>query len=322
VLARTTTLYVLLEEYPFLREHLRDLHPAFARLASGREPDRWARVVSLGELATAMDLPWPEFLHHLQEEIRRTTGVAPPLAASPSTLAPGLADDLRSILREFEAGASLASLAERLEARTRGLDAESVAAFARAGERSGNAGLAQATGQPVDWPPARLSLSLGHPVRRLLDESARIRDLVGHAADVLDGVADATPHGRWRQARPVLDKLLGQLQGLDVQRRRLRVAWRATLVSRGGQSVAAFVDAAMGDAEDALTRARTETQKGDRATAVGAATVALGKVRSVLVAEEELLAPAALRWLDDDDWEAVAEQERLVGPALAGDQVS
>jgi hypothetical protein len=323
VLSRATTLHTLLEEYPFLREHLRGLHPVFARLARPGPPGPWERVATLGELATTMDRPWPELLRDLQEEVRRVTGSAPPTLSDPDERGSRLAGDLRSLLKQLEDGASLESVAQRLDAETRGLDAESVAALAHAADRR-DALVDQDPGGPAsvqaDWPPARLSLPPGHPVRSLLDEIARLGDLVTHIDQVVDGLAPTVTPSRWRQARPVLKGLLERLGLLDHQRRRLRMAWRATLASRGGQTVTAYVDGAVETACSAVRQARVDVEGGDAAVALAAVRVAVRDVRAALVAEEELLVPAALRWLDADDWEAVAEMERLIGPAIAADQ--
>lgn len=323
VLSRATTLHALLEEFPFLREHLRGLHPVFSRLGHSGRPRPWERVTTLADLATTMDRPWPELLRDLQEEVRRVTGAAPPTIGDAAEQDLRRAGDLRSLLKQLEDGASLESAAKRLDAETRGLDAESVAALAHAADRRealADQGPGRAAGLHPDWPPARLSLPPGHPVRSLLDEIARLGELVSHVDQVVEGLGPAVTPSRWRQARPVLQGLLERLDLLDRQRRRLRLAWRVTLVSRGGQSVTVHVDGAMETACAAVRQAQVDVGGGDVTVAVGTVRAALRDVRAALAAEEELLAPAALRWLDGDDWEVVAEMERLVGPAIASDQ--
>ena len=325
MLSRTTTLYAVLEEYPFLEDFLVAFDNAFDRLAQPAQGTTWARVVTLAELATAMDLPWLEFLREIQREVRRVTGVAPPIVGEVPELPsdPRLGDDMRAILGELESGAPLDDLAERFDALTHGLNAEEAAALARQlgviDEVSGQA-IARSAGQSDDWPAARLSLHPGHPVRALLGEGARLRGLATHVEEVVDGLGNPVRAERWRQARPALQSLLERLGELDRQARRLRLAWYPTLSNRGGLSVTALVDAELTEALDAVERSRAAAADDVPVFVVGATRRAIEMMRRALVAEEELLAPAAMRGLDDDDWEVVAEQERVVGWALARDE--
>jgi hypothetical protein len=325
VLARTTTLYALLEEYPFLEDFLVAFHHAFDRLAQPAPGRSWARVVTLAELATAMNLPLLEFLREVQREVQRVTGVAPTIVgeALESPPDPRLRDDLSTILRELESGAPLDDLAERFDALTHGLNAEETAALARKLgliDAASGQGLASAAGQSADWSVARLALYPGHPVRALLGEGARLRGLATHVDEVVDGLGSPMGAERWREARPALQSLLERLGGLERQARRLRLAWYPTLSNRGGLSVTALVDAELTEALDAVERSRAAAAHDDAAFAAAVTRHATEMMRRALVAEEELLAPAALRCLDDDDWEVVAEQERVVGWALVRDQ--
>ncbi len=326
MLARTSTLHALLEQYPFLEDFLVARHEIFGRLTQPAAARRWARVVTLSELATAMDLPWLEFLREVQAEVRRVTGASPPISEDVAGLKADarLQEELRTILDELEDGAPLDDLAGRLDALTQGLDSEAVAALARdlvVGRGGPGNAMTQAAGQTGEWPAARLALHPGHPVRALLDEAARLGDLATSVEDLAGTLASPVRAGRWREARPALAGLLTKLLQLDRQARRLRLAWYPTLLSRGGHGVAALVDTGLVAALDALEQALTVTGKGEAEPAVGAARHATGLLRRALAAEEELLVPVALGGLDDDDWEAVAEQERVIGWALARDQV-
>ena len=325
MLARTSTLYALLEQYPFLEDYLAARHEIFGRLAEPAGARGWARVLTLSELATAMNLPWLEFLREVQAEVRRVTGASPLIIEDIAGLTPDarFGEELHAILVELEDGAPLDDLAGRLDALTQGLDAEAVAALARdlvTGRGDPENAMAQAVGQTGEWPAARLALHPGHPARALLDEAARLGDLATSVEDLVGGLTSPVGGGRWREARPALEGLLARLVELDRQARRLRLAWYPTLSSRGGHGVAALVDADLVAALDALERALSAAGKGEAETAIGAARHATDLLRRALAAEEELLVPAALHGLDDDDWEAVAEQERVIGWALARDQ--
>jgi hypothetical protein len=324
VLTGTTTLFALLEAYPFLEDFLVARHPAFGRLAGPGRGRGWARVATLGQLATAMDLPWLEFLRELRAEVQRQTGVAPAIAEVANGAAdPRLHDALREALRDLERGAALDELAARLDRRTQGLDAAQVAALARgAGMSAAGAESMMPSGplQPADVPATRLSLSPGHPVRALLEEGARVRDLTSHVEDLLDGLQGSKGAERWSRARPALAGLLRRLVEVERQARRLRQAWYATVSSRGGHAVTVLVDEGLSAAVDGVRHALAVVEKGDREPAMTASRSAGSLVLDALAAEEELLVPVALSSLADDDWEAVAEQERVVGWALTRDQ--
>lgn len=318
MIARTTTLYDLLEEYPCLEDFFAGFPEAFDRLAAPASGRAWARVVTIAELATAMNLPWLDFLRRIQAEVRRVSGVAPAIADDPLGLTPdaGVKDDLRALLLELESGASLDDLTERIDALTHGLDAEAVAALARDLERADRVsgrGIAATAGQSADWPAVRLSLHPGHPARALLDEGALFRGLATHIEEVLDGLGNPVGIERWREARPVLETLLERLGELERQARRLRLAWYPTVSSRGTHSVTALVDAELSEALDVVRRSRVAAAKDDAALAMGVTRKAIELARRALVSQEVLLVPAAMRSMDDDDWEAVAEQERVIG---------
>jgi hypothetical protein len=324
VLTGTTTLFALLEAYPFLEDFLIARHPAFGRLAGPGRGRGWARLATLGELATAMNLPRLELLRELRAEVQRQTGVAPGIAeVSTGAADPRLQDALREALRDLERGAALDELAARLDRETQGLDAAQVAALARgAGLRVAGAEsmTPSAALQPADVPANRLALGPRHPVRALLEEGARVRELTSHVDELLTGLQGTRGAERWSRARPALAGLLKRLVEVERQARRLRLAWYATVSSRGGHAVIALVDEDLVAAVDGLRHALAVVEKGDREAAVTASRSAASLVLRALAAQEELLVPVALSSLADDDWEIVAEQERVVGWALARDQ--
>lgn len=320
VLSRATTVFALLEEYPFLERFLVARHEVFARLTRPGPRRTWARMVTLGEAATAMDEPVLELLRELRSEVLRVRGVAPAIAADDagSAIDLRLGEEVRALVRRLEQGASLTELADRLDGLTRGLDAEAVAAAVHEREEIGVRGSIEAAGgSPTDDSGVRLTLYLGHPVRALQQESARLGGLATHVEEAVAGLGEPPDVGRWRTARPVVVALLERLAELELQARRLRLAWFTTLASRGQRSVTVVVGGRLDEAVDAIRRLLVVARKDDPTALSATAPRAVHLVRHALLTQEELLVPAALRALDDDDWEAVAEQERVVGWALA-----
>ena len=319
MLTRTTTLYALLEEYPFLATSLSARHPVFARLGDRASARRWTRVATLQEVATTMDIPWLDLAREVQEEVRSVTGAAPAIAEAAPSDDRRLRDDVRDLVLELERGAPLGDLAARLDELTPGMDAEGVAALAR--ERGmdavASAGTAAwAAGPPTESAAAHAALHPGHPIRALQQECSRLADLAQVVMEVVDRLGDPLDGARWAEARKPFGSLVARLGEIAVQSRRLRLAWYTTLASRVGPSVPAVVAERLGEAVAALDKLRAAVSTGDAGAVTAQARAAITHVRRALAAEEELLVPAAFQALDEDDWEAVAEQERVVGWAL------
>jgi hypothetical protein len=320
VLARTTTLYDLLELYPFLERFLAGRHPVFERLSRTGSGRRWTRVTTLDSLATSMDLPRLELLREIQSEVKRVTGSSPVIAGV-LTGPPNderLGGEVLDVVRELESGATIAQAAARLEALTQGLDAEGVAKLARERDRQGSRvnRAAGAAGRPDGWPAAPAALHPGHPVRSLQQEGARLEGLAGLIDELVDGLGDPPDDHRWAESRTPLRRLLERLREMERQARRLRLAWYPPVASRVGASVPVLVSARLDEAREALQRLIVMASGEDVAAIAAQARAAMALLRRALAAEEELLVPAALSALDDDDWEVVAEQERVVGWAL------
>ena len=325
MLARSTTLFALLDEYPFLEGFLVARHAAFGRLARPGGGRGWARVVTLDELATAMNVPWREFLRELRVEVQRATGAAPVIAedAAAGTADPRLQDALREALRDLEAGASLGELAARLDRETQGLDAEQVAVLARGAALN-------ATGtDPWTTPAARGSVDA--PATRLVSEPRAPRE--GLASRRAPGCASWLPTSR---SSSTVSKVRRAPTAGHRRARLWQGCWRAWPSSSGRRGASGSPGTQRCRAGEATpspsssTRAsarlwkRCDTrvaavEKGDVGAAVTTSRPAISLVLGTLAAEEELLVPVALQMLGDDDWEAVAEQERVVGWALARD---
>jgi hypothetical protein len=319
VLARTTTLYALLEEYPFLATSLAARHPVLARLGDRASARRWTRVATLREVATTMDIPWLDLAREIQEEVRSVTGTVPAIAGAVSGDDRRLRDDVRDVILELERGAPIGDLAVRLDELTPGMDAEGVAALARERGMEGmaTAGVAAwAAGKPTESPAPHAALHPGHPIRALQQECSRLADLAHLVTEVVDTLGDPPDGARWAEARVPLGGLVARLGEIAVQSRRLRLAWYAALGSRIGPSVPAVVSERLDEAIAALDKLRIAVSGNDAGAVTTQARTAITHVRRALAVERELLVPAAFQALDEDDWEAVAEQERVVGWAL------
>ncbi len=112
-----TTVWTLLEAYPFLQGFLAAYHEQFRRLATPEGRGRWARVASLEEVALAMDLTWRQLARDIAAEVTRAGAAAPTVMGRVAAAGArdGRVDDLRDIAARLEDGGSLMELAKELE---------------------------------------------------------------------------------------------------------------------------------------------------------------------------------------------------------------
>lgn len=319
LLSQATTLHVLLEEYPFLERFLLGRHDVFAPLAHPERRRSWARVTTLGHAATLMDEPCAALLRDIRAEVLRVRGAAPAIAAESSRGTADLrcGDMLRALVPRLEEGASLSELLRQVDELTQGLDAEALSEAAREVEsRSAATLFVTAAGAARGESPPRLALYPGHPVRALEQESARLSGVADHVEQALAGLGEPPDARRWAQAGPVVRDLLDRLSEVERQARRLRLAWYVTLARRGARGAASVVEDRLTEAVAGVRRLRRLAVSDDPGAVTSAAQRALHLVRYALLSEEELLVPVALRELDDEDWETVADRERIVGWAL------
>lgn len=318
LLSQTTTVHAVLEEYPFLERFFLGRHEAFAPLARPGRWRTWARVTTLGHVATLMDEPCVALLREIRAEVLRVQGTAPAIAAEGGGPAadPRLGDELRALVARLEEGAPLAELSRRVDELTSGIDAEALSDVAHEAETGRVAALFETASDAARGDSPQLSLYPGHPVRALGQESARLAGVADHVEDALASLGEPPDPGRWQEAGPVVRALLERLAELERQAHRLRLAWYPTLARCGARSTAAVVEDRLAEAVAGVRRLRRLARKDDPVPLATAVPRTLHLVRHALLVEEELLVPVALRELDDGDWEAVAGQERVVGWAL------
>ena len=182
-----TTVWTLLEAYPFLQGFLAAYHEQFRRLATPEGRGRWARVASLEEVALAMDLTWRQLARDIAAEVTRA----------------GRVDDLRDIAARLEDGGSLMELAKELERAMDGAvpveqaDFERALADAAAAERLAvRRGMESAAGLPAD--SVVLAAPEGHPLHSLRREGAQVQTLCADLRVALDGLGGSPSRRRWR----------------------------------------------------------------------------------------------------------------------------
>jgi uncharacterized protein len=318
VLGSRVTVFVLLREYPFLRDFLiaRDVH--FAPLRA--EAAGWARVATLGQAAAAMDESWRDLARDICAEVERVTGRAPALedASRPIALDDARVAALRAFVAELEDGGSLLELSRRYADVTRGLDRTQAAALERAlgaavaAERLSAASIVQSAppASDVAEPPP------GHPLETLEREGRQVRVLCDELRGTLQRLGGSPSRRRWHAARPLVTRLVDGVSGVELRFRRHRQAWFPALEVLGVEGPIAVLGDREAQVLDTLRRLRLAVKADDGASAVETGTLLLERLEDILSVEQEVLVPLAAQRFGTADWAAVRELEDGVGWSL------
>ena len=68
-LGARTTVFAVLQSYPFLEEFLLAYHPAFGRVAGPGGRAGWTRMTTLGDVALEMDVSWRQLVRDVSAEV-------------------------------------------------------------------------------------------------------------------------------------------------------------------------------------------------------------------------------------------------------------
>ena len=318
-----TTVFAVLQAYPFLDAFLLAYHPAFSRVSSPGGRTGWARMTTLGDVALEMDVSWRHLGRDVCAEVARVSGTEPSVSDARRALA---SDDrrlteLREIAARLEDGGSLVELAARLRDVTAGVDAKQAAALDRAlaaaaGEARAAAdrNVQTAVGLPADTvisaPPE------GHPLDSLRREAVQVRVLCEGLRAELESLGGAPSRSRWRAGRPLLARLVEGLSGVESRVRREQQAWFPALAVLGADGPAALMRDRQAETLEALRRLRLAVSRDDAGSAVENGVRLLDLLDALAATEEQVLAPIAARALTHGDWAAVRELEDGVGWAL------
>ncbi len=322
-LGARTTVFAVLQSYPFLEAFLLAYHPAFGRVAGPGRRTGWARMTTLGDVALAMDVSWRHLVRDVSAEVARVSGEEPPVSDARRAVA---SDDrrlmeLREIAARLEDGGSLVELAARLREVTAGVDAKQSAALDRA--LAAAAGEARAAADrnvqtAVDLPADGVISAppKGHPLDSLRREAVQLRVLCEGLRAELESLGGAPSRSRWRARRPLVARLVEGLCGVESRVRREQQAWFPALAVLGAHGPAALMRDRQAETLEALRRLRLAVARDDAGSAVENGVRLLDLLDALAATEEQVLAPIAERALTSGDWAAVRELEDGVGWAL------
>jgi hypothetical protein len=316
-----TTAYALLEAYPFLEAFLLERVQGFERLADARARTRWARVMTLNDVAVRLNVTWRELVRDIAAEVERQTGRPPRAADAPRRIAGDerRLGELRAIVAGLEAGESLRDMADRWSEATSDLERAETAALeaalsaeATAGQRGGDipGSLAAELAGDLPAPPP------GHPLALLRREAARIRQLCDALAVELERLGGSPARRRWQRERPLVARLAERLAAVELRFRREQQAWFPALSVHGVDDPQALLAARHGETLEILRRLGIAVERDDAAYAAEAGARLVADLEELLALDARLLEPLARRHFSAGDWAAVREIEDGVGWAL------
>ena len=316
-----TTVYSLLVAYPFLESFLLARVRGFERLSDERARTRWARVMTLDDVALSLNVSWLQLGREIAAEVELKTGRPPRVADAPKRIIDDgrRLGELRDIVAELEGGASLQQMAARWREATADLEGAEEAALAAAlsGEAAagGEAGAhaVRAAAEPADGVPTPPP---GHPLEMLRREAELLRQLcVGLEAE-LDRLGGSPSRRRWQQEKPLVARLVERLSGIELRFRREQQAWFPALAVHGVEGPRSLLAERQREALETLRRLRLAVEHDDASSATEACARLLAEVDDLLAQDERLLEPLAQRHFSAGDWAAVRELEDGVGWAL------
>jgi DUF438 domain-containing protein len=320
VLGPRTTVWSVLETYPFLEPFLAGYHELFGRLGTPEGRRRWARVASLEEVALVMDVSWRRLARDIAAEVARAGAVAPAVVGR-AAVAEGhdrRVDDLREISARLEDGGSLLELAKELERVMDGAapvewDAfERTAADVAASERLAvRREMQSAAGLPAD--SVLVAPPEGQPLHSLRREGAQVETLRADLSEVLNRLGGSPSGRRWRAARPLVARLVDRLSGVEARFHREQQAWFPALAVLDVRGPAALLADRQAEALESLRRLRLAVARDDAAFVVDNGARLLDLLGELLAIEEQVLVPLAEQRLAAGDWVAVRELEDGVG---------
>jgi len=318
-----TTVFAVLEAYPFLEEFLYAYHAAFGRISHPGGRTGWARLTTLGDVAIEMDVTWRRLVRDVSAEVARVTGKEPPVSGARRAVA---SDDrrlteLREIAARLEDGGSLVELAAQMRDVTAGVDAKEAVALDRAlaaaaaeartaADRSVRTAVGLAADTIMSGPPE------GHPLDSLRREGMQVRVLCAGLRAELERLGGSPSRRRWRAGRSLVARLVERLSGVESRIRREQQAWFPALAVLGAEGPAALMRDRQAEAFEALRRLRLTLARDDAGSAVENGLRLLDLLGDLAATEEQVLAPIAERSLSFGDWAAVRELEDGVGWSL------
>jgi DUF438 domain-containing protein len=317
-----TTVWTLLQAYPFLEPFLLARVRGFEALSDERARTRWARMMTLDDVGVRLNVPWRQLVREIAAEVERGVGRPARVADAPRRIVDDerRLGELRDIVEGLEAGGSLLEMAERWRAATSDLERAEAAALdtalseAASGARTSGAPAVRAAAEAGGGTPT--SLPPGHPLETLRREADQIRRLASALKGELERLGGSPTRRRWQQEKPLVARLAERLSAVESRFRREQQAWLPALEVHAVDGPQALLVARQTETLETLRRLRLAVERDDAASVAEAGGRLVDALEDLLAQDERLLEPLAQRHFSPGDWAAVRELEDGVGWGL------
>ena len=314
-----TTVWTLLQAYPFLQPFLLARVRGFEALADERARTRWARMMTLDDVGVRLNVPWQQLVREIAAEVERGVGRPARVADAPRRIVDDerRLGELRDIVDGLEAGGSLLEMAERWRDATSDLEQAESAALDAALSEAAVGG--RATGVRPVQPDAEAGGGApppGHPLETLRREAEQIRRLASSLRSELERLGGSPTRRRWQREKPLVARLVERLSAVELRFRREQQAWLPALEVHAVDGPHALLVARQTETLETLRRLRLAVERDDATSVAETGGRLVDALEDLLAQDERLLEPLALRHFSPGDWAAVRELEDGVGWGL------
>jgi hypothetical protein len=313
-----TTVWTLLQAYPFLQPFLLARVRGFEALADERARTRWARMMTLDDVGVRLNVPWQQLVREIAAEVERGVGRPARVADAPRRIVDDerRLGELRDIVDGLEAGGSLLEMAARWRDATSDLEQAESAALdaalseAAVGGRAAGVRSVQPDAEAGGAPPP------GHPLETLRREAEQIRRLASSLRSELERLGGSPTRRRWQREKPLVARLVERLSAVELRFRREQQAWLPALEVHAVDGPHALLVTRQTETLETLRRLRLAVERDDATSVAEAGGRLVDALEDLLAQDERLLEPLALRHFSSGDWAAVRELEDGVGWGL------
>jgi hypothetical protein len=314
-----TTVWTLLQAYPFLQPFLLARVRGFEALADERARTRWARMMTLDDVGVRLNVPWQQLVREIAAEVERGVGRPARVADAPRRIVDDerRLGELRDIVDGLEAGGSLLEMAARWRDATSDLEQAESAALdaalseAAVGGRAAGVRSVQPDAEAGGAPPPP-----GHPLETLRREAEQIRRLASSLRSELERLGGSPTRRRWQREKPLVARLVERLSAVELRFRREQQAWLPALEVHAVDGPHALLVTRQTETLETLRRLRLAVERDDATSVAEAGGRLVDALEDLLAQDERLLEPLALRHFSSGDWAAVRELEDGVGWGL------
>jgi uncharacterized protein len=317
-----TTVYNLVEAFPFLAEALPEVYPEFAPLKNSAFRATMGRVATLERAAGMAGVPVEKLLVDIGKLIETRTGdtVLIEGAEPPERRAEKIAG-LKRIIEKLHAGGSLEEAQREFEAVAGGASPEEIAEMEQELIRGGMPVESihrlcdvhvNVFRQSLDGQDA-LTLPAGHPIHTYMAENRAIEQSANRWAAVCRRVDDTVPPTREEFASALKD-----LAQAEVHYTRKENQLFPALERHGFTGPSQVMWGVHDDIRKQIKSVRASIESGELKQAAGDGLELARQIAEMVYKEEKILFPTSMTLITEEEWVEIRAGDDAIGYAFVG----